>query len=69
MARARAECLALTEPTPRPRAARGVAFARLVPGDLARYGGDPVEAERQYEAARAALEHQPLVVPSSTRGS
>ncbi|MFE9748109.1 BTAD domain-containing putative transcriptional regulator [Saccharothrix saharensis] len=61
--RARAECLALTKPTPRPWAARGVAFARLVLGDLARYEGDLVEAERQYEAARAALEHQPLVVP------
>ncbi|MFJ6673518.1 BTAD domain-containing putative transcriptional regulator [Actinosynnema sp. NPDC091369] len=63
VARARADCLALTKPTPRPWAARGVAFARLVLGDLARYEGDLAEAERQYEAAGAALERQPLVVP------
>ncbi|WP_267937316.1 BTAD domain-containing putative transcriptional regulator [Saccharothrix sp. S26] len=61
--RARADCRALTEPTARPRSARGVAFARLVLGDLARYEGDLAEAGRQYEAAREALVREPLVVP------
>ncbi|NUS64841.1 MAG: AfsR/SARP family transcriptional regulator, partial [Saccharothrix sp.] len=61
--RARTECLALVKPTSRPGAGRGVAFARLVLGDLSRYEGEHAEAERQYEAARAALAHEPLVVP------
>ena len=61
--RARADCLALTKPTAQPWSARGVAYARLVLGDLARYGDDLADAERQYEAARAALAHEPLVVP------
>ncbi|PSL57510.1 putative ATPase [Saccharothrix carnea] len=61
--RARAQCLALTKPTPQPWSARGVAFARLVLGDIARYQGDLADAERQYEAARAAVADQPLVIP------
>lgn len=60
---ARAQCLGLTEPTRQPWSARGVAFARLVLGDIARYGGDLADAERQYDAARAAIADQPVAIP------
>ncbi|GAB2957884.1 BTAD domain-containing putative transcriptional regulator [Saccharothrix stipae] len=63
VARARADCLALTRPTAQPWSARAVAFARLVLGDLARYEGDLAEAERQYEAALTSIVDEPLVVP------
>ncbi|MFI9007744.1 BTAD domain-containing putative transcriptional regulator [Actinosynnema sp. NPDC053489] len=61
--RARADCLALSEPRSRPRSARGVAYARIVLGDLARYGGDLAEARRHYDAASVAIADEPLVVP------
>ncbi|QQQ79877.1 winged helix-turn-helix domain-containing protein [Saccharothrix sp. 6-C] len=64
VAAARADCLALTKPvSSQPWAARGVAFAWLVLGDLARYDGHLAEAERQYEAAQASLAGEPFVVP------
>ncbi|XVS60519.1 BTAD domain-containing putative transcriptional regulator [Actinosynnema sp. CA-299493] len=64
VARARADCLALTKPmSSQPWAARGVAFAWLVLGDLARYEGDLADAERHYEAARVSLAGEPFVVP------
>ncbi len=66
--RAKAECLALIRPnpTPQPWTARGVAFARVMLGDLARYEGDLTEAARQYETAAVALAEAPFVVPQFT---
>lgn len=61
--RARAGCLALTRSSPHPWSARGVAFARLVLGDLARYEGDLVDAERQYEAATESIVDDPVSAP------
>ncbi|MBB5953580.1 putative ATPase [Saccharothrix tamanrassetensis] len=68
VARARAECLDLTRPAakPQPWSARGVAFARLLLGDLARREGDLAEAARQYETAVVALADAPFVIPQFT---
>ncbi|RKT55085.1 BTAD domain-containing putative transcriptional regulator [Saccharothrix australiensis] len=65
VARAKADCLALTRPArvPQPWSARGVALARVLLGDLARHEGDLAEADRQYATAVVVLEDSPFLVP------
>ncbi|MFJ2029040.1 AfsR/SARP family transcriptional regulator [Streptosporangium sp. NPDC087985] len=61
--RARAELLAMTEPTERQWSHRNVASARLALGDLARREGDLDEAARQYGAAMTGIERISFVAP------
>ncbi|MGW0591192.1 BTAD domain-containing putative transcriptional regulator [Streptosporangium sp. NPDC002607] len=61
--RARAELLAMTEPTERLWSQRNIAFAWLALGDLDRRAGDLDGAERHYEAAATGIAGIVLVAP------